>query len=296
LGKRRKITILFVFSVAVVGLFLWLFPGVTELFLELLKELFPKLLKDLLNVVMTWVLFLLQSLFEGFQEARRATLGGMDKESPSCSEGETALKEEEPTVLHMEDEDWNALSPIQEIPPFHSPERGEVAPNNPVPAGPAAPAAPPAPAAAPEQPLSAKDRIFFNLTQLHGSLSPEEAFFGSLSPEEFLDLTNEIYEKKESIQEELRRLTGPVNGQILWQDDTSGNTIRNPQSGKEYDPSMLSMILDSLRQHGRNSKYYKKFLNDRIDTLKKNELINLELNDPSMEELDPLNQVKLLTN
>jgi len=296
LGKRRKITILFVFSVAVVGLFLWLFPGVTELFLELLKELFPKLLKDLLNVVMTWVLFLLQSLFEGFQEARRATLGGMDKESPSCSEGETALKEEEPTVLHMEDEDWNALSPIQEIPPFHSPERGEVAPNNPVPAAPAAPAAPPAPAAAPEQPLSAKDRIFFNLTQLHGSLSPEEAFFGSLSPEEFLDLTNEIYEKKESILEELRRLTGPVNGQILWQDDTSGNTIRNPQSGKEYDPSMLSMILDSLRQHGRNSKYYKKFLNDRIDTLKKNELINLELNDPSMEELDPLNQVKLLTN
>ena len=131
---------------------------------------------------------------------------------------------------------------------------------------------------------------------MHGSLSPEEAFFGSLSPEEFLDLTNEIYEKKESILEELRRLTGPVNGQILWQDDTSGNTIRNPQSGKEYDPSMLSMILDSLRQHGRNSKYYKKFLNDRIDTLKKNELINLELNDPSMEELDPLNQVKLLTN
>jgi hypothetical protein len=117
-----------------------------------------------------------------------------------------------------------------------------------------------------------------------------------LSPEEFLDLTNEIYEKKESILEELRRLTGPVNGQILWQDDTSGNTIRNPQSGKEYDPSMLSMILDSLRQHGRNSKYYKRFLNDRIDTLKKNELINLELNDPSMEELDPLNQVKLLTN
>lgn len=137
-------------------------------------------------------------------------------------------------------------------------------------------------------PLSAKDMISVNLTTLYPS--------GSLSPGEETDLANEIYSFKESILEELRRLTGPVNGKILWKDDSSGNTIRNPQSGGEYSPKMLRMILDSLRQEGPNSPYYEKFLNDRIDTLKNDELMNLKLEDLPRDKLEELNQAKLLTN
>lgn len=135
--------------------------------------------------------------------------------------------------------------------------------------------------------LSAKDMISFNLTTFDPS--------GSLSPGEETDLTNDIYEFKKSILGELRRLTGPVNGQILWKDDTSGNTIRNPRSGKEYCPNMLRMVLESLRRDEQNSLYYKKFLNIRIDTIKNDELMNLKLEDLPMEKLDELNQAKLLT-
>jgi len=155
---------------------------------------------------------------------------------------------------------------------------------HPAPTGPSADRGEPGSSTRP--PLSGKDIIFLNLTTLYPS--------GSLSPGEKTDLTNEIFSKKENILEELRRLTGPVNGKILWKDDTSGNTIRNPQSGKEYCPNMLRMVLESLRRDEQNSPYYTKFLNDRIDTIKNDELMNLKLEDLPMEKLDELNQAKLL--
>nr|YP_010729322.1 ribosomal protein S2 [Microstegium vimineum]WEB60593.1 ribosomal protein S2 [Microstegium vimineum] len=134
--------------------------------------------------------------------------------------------------------------------------------------------------------LTAKDTIYFNLTTLYPS--------GSLSPGEATDLTNEIFAFKENILKELRRLSGPVNGEILWKDDTSGNTIRNPQRGQEYPPYMLDMILDSLKRYGGNSDYYKQFLNDRMNTLKNADLRNLQLEVLPREKLDELNQSKLL--
>lgn len=184
--------------------------------------------------------------------------------------------------------DWNTFSPIQEIPPIHSPERGEVAPHNPVPAAPPAPPAAPVPPAAPQdidpQIQNTKGKIYFNLTTLYGSMDPRQA----------TELTDIIFDKKEKILGELRRLDNhsPVNNQILWQD--GGDTIRDPQSGGEYHPQMLDMILGSLQKYGRGSDHYKKFLNDRIDTLQNDDLINLELEDLPMDKLNELNQAKFV--
>jgi hypothetical protein len=95
--------------------------------------------------------------------------------------------------------------------------------------------------------------------------------------------------------EELRHLTGNVNGPILWKDmDSAGNSIINPRGGNEYSPNTLHKVLESLRQRGLNSDYYKLFLNDRISNLKNDELKNLQLEDLPMERLKEWNQAKLL--
>jgi hypothetical protein len=153
------------------------------------------------------------------------------------------------------------------------------------PAPPAAPVPPAAPIHQDIEPLiqSAKGKIYFNLTTLYGSMDPEEA----------TELTDIIFKKKGNILEELKGLNSPVNGQILWQD--GGDTIRNPQSGQEYQPNMLDMILDSLRRDGRNSHYYKRFLNDRMHSIQNADLSNFQLEDLPMDKLDKLNQAKLLT-
>jgi ribosomal protein S2 len=233
-----------------------------------------ELLSELAGALAQWLAFL-PSLLERFRGNHSATLGGM---GPSCSEGETALKEEETSVHHMDNNnspDWNALSPIQEIP---STERGEVAPNNPVPAGPAAPQD--------IEPLipNAKGKIYFNLTTLYGSMDPKQA----------TELTDIIFDKKEKILEELRSLDShsPVNSQILWQD--AGDTIRDPQSGGEYQPLMLDMILESLQKYGRGSDHYKRFLNEKMHSIKNADLENLQRQNLPMDKLNSLNQAKFV--
>lgn len=59
---------------------------------------------------------------------------------------------------------------------------------------------------------------------------------------------------------------------------------------------MLDKILDSLQRDGRDSYYYKykRFLNDRIHSIKNADLINLQREDLPMDKLSSLNQAKLL--
>ena len=130
--------------------------------------------------------------------------------------------------------------------------------------------------------LSAKDKISVNLTTLYGSLSPGEE----------KKLTEEICDKKQQILEELCHLTGPVNGPILWQDD--GDTIRNPQSGQEYSPKMLDLILESLQQEGVNSPYYNRFLNKRVETLPNEDFNSLRVENLPQNKFHELNLAKLL--
>jgi hypothetical protein len=82
-----------------------------------------------------------------------------------------------------------------------------------------------------------------------------------LSPEELLDLTNDIYEKKSSILSQLRHLTGPESGLILFGSlDSAGIAIRNPK-GEEYSKKSLNMIL----------------LNKRMETLPNEDFYNLRI-------------------
>lgn len=118
----------------------------------------------------------------------------------------------------------------------------------------------------PGLPLSEKERITFNCTlQYH------------LSPEELLDLTNEIYEKKSSILSKLRLLTGPESGQILFGSlDSAGIAIRNPK-GEEYSKKSLNMILQSLQQRGIESTYFAKFQNKRMHSIPNEDFYNLRI-------------------
>lgn len=130
--------------------------------------------------------------------------------------------------------------------------------------------------------LNAKDKISVNLTTLYGSFTPGEE----------MELTEEIFSKKQNILEELRRLTGPVNAKILWQDD--GDTIRNPQSGQEYPPKMLDLILKSLQQEGVNSPFYNRFLNERMETMPNSDFHSLRVENLPQNQLNELNLAKLL--
>jgi hypothetical protein len=184
-------------------------------------------------------------------------------------------------------EDWIAANPtfMQDV--LNANMVGGDAHNNPVPAAPPAPPAAPVPPAAPQdiEPMipNAKGKIYLNLTTLYGSMDPEEA----------TELTDIIFLKKENILEKLKCLNSPVNSQILWQD--GGDTIRNPQSGKEYQPKTLDKILDSLQRYGRESYYYKRFLNDRINSIKNSDLVeNLQREDLPMDKLNELNQAKFV--
>jgi hypothetical protein len=98
-----------------------------------------------------------------------------------------------------------------------------------------------------------------------------------LSPEELLDLTNDIYEKKSSILSQLRHLTGPESGLILFGSlDSAGIAIRNPK-GEEYSKKSLNMILQSLQQRGIESTYFAQFLNKRMETLPNEDFDNLRI-------------------
>ena len=77
----------------------------------------------------------------------------MGKESPSCSEGETNLKEQETIVLKMDDGFWDTLGTIANLPPGSSSEGSGDDHNNPVPPAPPAPPAAPVPPAAPADQL-----------------------------------------------------------------------------------------------------------------------------------------------
>lgn len=79
LGKRRKITKIFLFSVAVavVGAFLWLLPSIAKLS--------PVILKDLCEVVSEWLAGLFLLLWETFKGGHSATLGmGTGESTDSC--------------------------------------------------------------------------------------------------------------------------------------------------------------------------------------------------------------------
>jgi hypothetical protein len=150
---------------------------------------------------------------------------------------------------------------------------------------PQVPAAPPAaPIHQDIEPMiqSAKSSIYNNLTTLHGSMDPKEA----------TELMETIFYKKSQILQELERLNGLINGPILWKD--GWDTIRNPQSGKEYQPNTLDMIWRSLQRYGLNSDYYKNFLNERVHTMENEKSTKLKLEDLTIAKLDSLNQAKLI--
>lgn len=163
--------------------------------------------------------------------------------------------------------------------------------NNPVPAAPPAPPAAPVPPATPQdiEPMipNAKGQIYFNLTTLYGS-EPEGAEAAAVK----VKAAGSILDKKELILDELSHLTGPVNSPILWQD--GADTIRNTQRGGEYHPQTLSRILKSLQIKGRQSPYYKQFLNNRIHSITNEDLIRLRREDIPMTELYSLSQAKLV--
>jgi len=141
------------------------------------------------------------------------------------------------------------------------------------------------------RPLSEKERIHLNLSTLYPITDSE----GPLSPEELINLTNETYEIKDSVLEELRRLTGPVSGQILFANlDQAGITIRNPKTGGEYSIGTLNLILQNLRQNGRESPYFSKFINSRMDSIPNEDFNTLRVEDLPQNKLHELHLAKLL--
>jgi hypothetical protein len=82
--------------------------------------------------------------------------------------------------------------------------------------------------------LSSRDLIFHNL-----SLQYLER---TRSPEELLKLTNKIYEGKQSVLSELRRLAGPFHGQIARRLNPKPRKServrgkREEEEGREGDP------------------------------------------------------------
>ena len=284
-----------------------------------LAEHFSELLKQLCEVLSAYLACGFQCIFETFARGPSATLEMGPGESTGSSvpskvewqkpllmeagEGSTREERKRKSPINLIDSPPRHQSLIDFIEVPSSPEEG-ARPTQlgttqlPAPSHSAEGSAhardnreiaqvPPAPAAAPQDIdpgiLNAKGKIYLNLTTLYGSMDQRQA----------IELTDIIYSKKEQILEELRRLDhSPVNSQILWQH--SGDTIRNPKSGGEYNPPMLDMILDSLQQYGRGSEYYERLLNGRIAALSNEELMHLRLNDLPMDRLEELNQAKLV--
>ena len=133
----------------------------------------------------------------------------MGKESPSCSEGETNLKEQETIVLKMDDDAyWDDLAPILEVPPVSgssSEGSGDAHNNNPVPAAP--PAAPAAPAGPDAPSISFLRELIKNVLHSCRKITPKR----SLLEHQELNLENANEEKRLKIAlilEDISRRSG----------------------------------------------------------------------------------------
>lgn len=124
-NTRRRRTFFFFLGIGLLLLVAWwLFPGiipVKELLCEVSYEHFTVLFSELAEALAQYFAFLFGETVWGGHSA----LLGIGKGSPSCSGGETNLKEQ--TCLHMEvnDDLYGALSPIQQIPSPHLPGEDE---------------------------------------------------------------------------------------------------------------------------------------------------------------------------
>lgn len=257
------------------------------------------LLNSMMSSLASKLSYLLKTIVDLFDRGYSHAMGlgvGPEKGSP-CSEGFTHPGEE--TFLRMEGdaEFWDSLPPIETIPPENLPEGGDASTpptgspshRNPVgspsisPADEGGSSGPRPPT--PELPPGQLERLRINL-----SLSRHPYPAVKLS-----NLADEIYEKKNSILSELRRLTGPVNGQILFGDlDSAGAALRNPKNGEEFHPKMLDLILQGLQQEEGESKHFSDFINSRIGSIPNEALGSLRVGDLPQNKLNSLNQAKFV--
>lgn len=120
-----------------------------------------------------------------------------------------------------------------------------------------------------------KEKIYFNLLHLDAFRQTSK-----LSPDQLMDLTDQIYALKASILAELTRSAGPVNCDILWNTDGAGDAIRN-REGEEFDIKALRTILKNLKENKELSecKYLKGIWKRRMETIPKANLQFLRAED-----------------
>nr|QFO90881.1 hypothetical protein [Cynodon dactylon x Cynodon transvaalensis] len=274
--------------------------------------LFPELLEELCETLSGYLACLCQFLYETLRGRHSATqTQGMGLgESPSSYAGappkpllmETGEGSREPGGKGKAPIEHSGVPPqlrsMEDFiePPLSPDEGGGAAPSSPI--HPDQDQGEPMPMIQDQDqgeplPEPERERIFFSINALY-PFEPRDREERPFSTEELQDFANQIFEKKQQILLELRHLTGPVNGPILWQDlDSAGVAIRRA-SGKEYEPDRLDQILTSLREEGGNTPALALFINQRMETLPNEDLVQLRVEDLP-QDLDKFHLAKHLS-